>query len=746
MYAKISCNVFAYINQKLLLIVEAIRQPYQFQADRAITLLEADRLDRGKFVESLSAVLLKAGSQAATGVTVGLVGRWGEGKSSVLHLLHHDLIVRNHKTVVVEFSPWLVSQRHDLVRSFFEELGRAVGKEFLGEIHADRRSQQSEELLGALADYVDRIAPAVDALQSGAGVATKVAAFVLKRISNVYGDLRAKEQKLAALKLRVELLLAALQVPVVVLIDEVDRIDDSDVRELMHLVRAVADFPSISYVLAYDEKRVAEALGFQSSSRRERVERGRKYLEKIVQIPIQLPIVFDSELFQLLDESVKCALSGSDIDFDGVGQNRYREVRAIIVPRLLENARDISRLTASFAHRVGLIGGDVEWPDILGYVALTLYAPELSVRIKSMPGDFVFGSSVLIKANQSFDQFFESITINSERSPVVQDLIGFLFPAISKKRSPTDCSLDDIAFRRPLLTLLRMKALSSDISRRSVIELSEMDQADRYDAVRSLVAAGKAMALAERLANLVRQGEVSNAESVWIDLLTAIDQIHVSTWSALLEQMMARREVSDVMLSLVLTESSFASSLRTIVDALRQNGSLDAAAILIRRIGLNLQRGNKKFEEQVADIGINQEWFKEIGGDVVSLQKRLAAERGDLLDVGLGYLARELGVWESQDKDAYTRQLLRSDEAFDSFILNCFGAYYSTDSQAIDELFMPLNLFKNRFLARYRELPVSAEIELRQAYLKAAENLNIDDDLDSSAKPVDKEPDPGRTL
>lgn len=721
------------------LIVEASRQSYKFQADRAITLLESDRLDRGKFVESLSSVLITATSKTATGVTVGLVGRWGEGKSSILHLLRRDLIERNEKAVVVDFSPWLVSQRHDLVRSFFEELGRAIGKEFLGKVHADRRSQLSEELVGALADYVDRIAPALDTLHAGAGVVTKIGAFVLRRISNVYGDRRANEQKLSSLKTRVEILLEALDVPVVVLIDEVDRIDDSEVRELMHLVRAVADFPSISYVLAYDERRVAEALGFQSSSRRERLERGRKYLEKIVQIPIQLPIVFENELSQLLDESVKLALSSAEVTFDGTGQNRYRELRAIVVPRILGTARDVGRLTTSFAHRISLVGGDVEWPDVLGFVILTLHAPDLAERIRSTPGDFVFGSAPT-KSGQSFDDLFTATTLLHERSPEMQDLFAFLFPAISKKRSATDCSLDDIAFRRPLFTLLRMKALSTDISRRNVIDLGEMNEVNRYNAVKHFVVDGKAMALAERLANLVRQGEVSNAESVWIDLLTAIDRIESASWSATLNKMMARREVSDVVLSLVLAESSFASSLRKIVDALRNNGSLDAVAILVRKIRLNFQRGNKKFEEQVADSGIDSRWVGDVGREVVMSQRKRAAEKGTIIEVGLAYLARELGMWKSEDKDDYTRHLLENDDAFDGFILNCFGSYYSTDGRAIDEMFISLVVFKERFIERFRQLPAGVETELRQAYEKAIENLHIDVASDNSERHVGGEP------
>ena len=45
------------------------------------------------------------------------------------------------------------------------------------------------------------------------------------------------------------------------LIDELDRIEDEGMKIVAQLVRSVADFPGIFYVLAYDAERVMRALG-----------------------------------------------------------------------------------------------------------------------------------------------------------------------------------------------------------------------------------------------------------------------------------------------------------------------------------------------------------------------------------------------------------------------------------------------------------------------------------------------------
>lgn len=147
---------------------------FDFQPDQAISKLESDRLDRAHFVESISNTVIKPGGIAATGVVLGLVGRWGEGKTSILQLLRADLRERYPKAVVVEFSPWLVSKRHDLLHAFFDELDRSLGAHLEEPIHGSRQSQLIEELSSAIADYLDRVAPVIEMLEPVSAKAIKL--------------------------------------------------------------------------------------------------------------------------------------------------------------------------------------------------------------------------------------------------------------------------------------------------------------------------------------------------------------------------------------------------------------------------------------------------------------------------------------------------------------------------------------------------------------------------------------------
>jgi len=77
--------------------------------------------------------------------------------------------------------------------------------------------------------------------------------------------------------------LADLDRRMVVIVDDIDRLEVSQVRDVVRLIKLVADFPNITYLLAYDGDRVARALATGD------LAEGRAYLEKIVQVSTGSP-------------------------------------------------------------------------------------------------------------------------------------------------------------------------------------------------------------------------------------------------------------------------------------------------------------------------------------------------------------------------------------------------------------------------------------------------------------------------
>lgn len=84
----------------------------------------------------------------------------------------------------------------------------------------------------------------------------------------------------------------------VIFIDDVDRLSNSEIMIVFKLLRQIADFDNVTYVVGLDPAVVATALeSSYSAPDFDTVLRGRAFLEKIIQVPIVLPSI-DEKILQ----------------------------------------------------------------------------------------------------------------------------------------------------------------------------------------------------------------------------------------------------------------------------------------------------------------------------------------------------------------------------------------------------------------------------------------------------------------
>jgi predicted KAP-like P-loop ATPase len=304
--------------------------------ERPIDTAAEDKLQRDGFIRRLSDALISP-ARKATGVIIGITGPWGSGKSSILNLLAQRVGETRPETIVVRFDPWLISGRNDLISEFIAELVAELQQKADGK----RRFKSAIE---KLVDYGQTLSP-LATLVPFAGTAVKETLKLAKdRIGREKGLHEQRRELVAAL--------AEVDVPIVVLIDELDRIEDEEIRIVAQLVRSVADFPGLSYVLAYDAERVIRALAGRDTD----LERGRAYLEKIVQLQFPLPVLLDNELWALIEADLDGLCDEGLIPGERISIERYVGLRALLVPRLIATPRDVKRLTGTFSTLSRMLG------------------------------------------------------------------------------------------------------------------------------------------------------------------------------------------------------------------------------------------------------------------------------------------------------------------------------------------------------------------------------------------------------
>lgn len=162
----------------------------------------------------------------------------------------------------------------------------------------------------------------------------------------------------------------------IVVLDDVDRLTTDEIRTIFKLVRLTANFPNLIYIVACDRFRVEEALG-----ENEKELSGRDYLEKIFQLPYNLPEAPSQNLQKQIEESVaRIEKSTHSTPFD---QLHWHSVFLGIVEPLIRNMRDVRRYEASVRGTLINLSGQVEFTDVLGLEAVRIFLPDV---FRLLPG------------------------------------------------------------------------------------------------------------------------------------------------------------------------------------------------------------------------------------------------------------------------------------------------------------------------------------------------------------------------
>ncbi len=438
--------------------------------DRPIAGQAEDKLDRAAFVDNLIRALVreeldaKGGIQSAvaTGLVVGLTGSWGLGKSSVLQLVREKLKSKRH-VAVAYINPWIFNSRDDLMKVYFNELRKAVGRSGIENIREIRKA-------------ISKYQGAIHVAAAGVSIAGKIAAFffaipvigwlgsfVAKKVTEGLKHFKKPDDPTVIEERKsLERKLKKRKVAVVVLIDELDRVEDSEVHAVAQMIKAVGDIEGVSYLVAYEPGRVAEALGRGSGAAR--TEAGEAYLEKIVQHPIPLRPLFAHDV----EGMFKALLSEHKLVLPDILSEDDRAILSYFYDKV-KTPRDLKRLTGAYSVLEPMIRGEIRPLDVLAYCWLLTKAPrvrqaiaekfDLLVDDPDQP-ELIRRAMLDIKNQDSLSNLLGEI------AEPYDDLLQLIFPRFVANRDARDG--DRISRRRNLVRLLYLGDPPGIISRKKL--------------------------------------------------------------------------------------------------------------------------------------------------------------------------------------------------------------------------------------------------------------------------------------
>ncbi|MEM9320617.1 MAG: P-loop NTPase fold protein [Pseudomonadota bacterium] len=286
-----------------------------------------DRLGFADIAQQLGEALYS--QPADRGFVVGVSGPWGSGKSSIVSMALSHL---GDKIEVLHFEPWLVGDRDELLAQLFELVRGSLTNSGVMAPDMARQARKLIDRFVVVSNGAARLARigAATGILPGAGLV----ADGLDKLNEAVGTGDGEDElpDLKAIKDELTKALTGLKKKLVVFVDDLDRLNPDEAVEVLRLIRAVADFPNVLYVLAYDNDVLAANLEAAL-----KVPNGAQYLDKIVHASFRVPraLPYDLARWTLTE------LTGFLPEIDG----RMEHALDLVSGLWLETPRDAVRLT-----------------------------------------------------------------------------------------------------------------------------------------------------------------------------------------------------------------------------------------------------------------------------------------------------------------------------------------------------------------------------------------------------------------
>ncbi len=162
---------------------------------------------------------------------------------------------------------------------------------------------------------------------------------------------------------------------VLILIDDVDRLEKTEIHALFRLVKLTADFRYTSYLLAFDKNIVAASLQERYSSFAENA--GEAFIEKIIQIPLHLPAVEKQVLREFCFEGVDEALNIAGITLSEPQVQDFIRNFSLAFDSCLTTPRKARLYGNSLMFSLPILKGEVNPVDLMLLEGIRIFCPPL---------------------------------------------------------------------------------------------------------------------------------------------------------------------------------------------------------------------------------------------------------------------------------------------------------------------------------------------------------------------------------
>lgn len=383
-------------------------KPLNYSSDAPLYDAALDRFNRFPFSQRVANVIAKRNDPSS--MVVGINGSWGDGKTSVLNFIERELQTEEH-VVCLKFNPWRFGDEDEMLINFFNDLATSI----------DRSMDTGKEKIGS---FIEKYGKPVASVFGRGEVADGVKLF--------FSGADIKE-----LRERIETILQEEKKRVVILIDDIDRLEKNEIHAVFRLVKLTADFKYTAYVLAFDKHVVSSAL--QERYGDHAMGTGVSFLEKIIQVPLELPSIESEDLRNFCFSEIDQVLNFSNISLTEEDSRQFISNFSKGLETHLKTPRQAKLYSNILMFSLPILKNEANIIDLMLVEGIRVLLPEVYALIRDNRDLFLkdgtsgygydYDQKEKVRRKERVESALNKYT--KEEMEQIIDLLCFLFPKLN---------------------------------------------------------------------------------------------------------------------------------------------------------------------------------------------------------------------------------------------------------------------------------------------------------------------------
>lgn len=364
----------------------------EYSTDKPIENGDGDLFARKDFSVKVAEELISKAIDES--YVIGLNSAWGNGKTSSINMIVNAI---SDRAMVVNYNPWIYTNQNAMLNGMYDSMADVLHKEISTNSppknwiqqkilnNKIRRSWRKRNSYGALStrDTVGTLlrdhAEITGLFNESAG---KGAAAI--------GNLLSKDS-LAKIRESIEKKIKSTGKRMIIIIDDVDRLDPDEIFKVFKFVKAIGDFRGVTYLISFDDIEVAKSLNKRFAETDSDSRAGSRYIEKIIQVPLHLPAINQQILDKILFDEIEKIFNECDIKIDTRDAVAFRDVYNDNI-KYIKTPRNLNRYLNAIRFTTPLIANEVNIADHLILESVRIFYPDI-YREMSMQKNLFTGAS-----------------------------------------------------------------------------------------------------------------------------------------------------------------------------------------------------------------------------------------------------------------------------------------------------------------------------------------------------------------